>query len=89
MHKKLLLVVEQRGAKQVVIYDKLLFFSRYERSRNKNSRLLLYKSLRIMIVFVSLGGTMVAAIDMLIERGVTSKQIKVVSSSKPPYASVT
>ena len=89
MHKKLLLVVEQRGAKQVVIYDKLLFFSRYERSRNKNSRLLLYKSLRIMIVFVSLGGTMVAAIDLLIERGVTSKQIKVVSLSKPPYASVT
>jgi len=89
VHKKLLLVVEQRGAKQVVIYDKLLFFSRYERSRNKNSRLLLYKSLRIMIVFVSLGGTMVAAIDLLIERGVTNKQIKVVSSSKPPYASVT
>ena len=82
-------MVEQRGAKQVVIYDKLLFFSRYERSRNKNSRLLLYKSLRIMVTFVSLGGTMVAAIDMLIERGVTSKQIKVVSSSKPPYASVT
>ena len=89
MHKKLLLVVEQRGAKQVVIYDKLLFFSRYERSRNKNSRLLLYKSLRIMVTFVSLGGTMVAAIDLLIERGVTSKQIKVVSLSKPPYASVT
>jgi len=89
VHKKLLLVVEQRGAKQVVIYDKLLFFSRYERSRNKNSRLLLYKSLRIMVTFVSLGGTMVAAIDLLIERGVTSKQIKVVSLSKPPYASVT
>jgi hypothetical protein len=31
---------------------------------------------------------MVAAIDLLIECGVTSKQIKVVSSSKPPYASV-
>lgn len=45
MHKKkLYLVVEQRGA-----YEKLLFFSRYERSRNKNSRLLLYKSLKIMI----------------------------------------
>jgi uracil phosphoribosyltransferase len=42
-----------------------------------------------MVTFVSLGGTMVAAIDLLIERGVTSKQIKVVSSSKPPYASVT
>ena len=82
-------MVEQRGAKQVVIYDKLLFFSRYERSRNKNSRLLLYKSLRIMVTFVSLGGTMVAAIDLLIERGVTSKQIKVVSLSKPRYASVT
>lgn len=82
-------MVEQRGAKQVAIYDKLLFFSRYEMSRNENSRLLLYKSLRIMVKFVSLGGTMVAAIDLLIERGVTSKQIKVVSSSKPPYASVT
>jgi uracil phosphoribosyltransferase len=34
----------------------------------------------LCLTYIPLGGTIVAAIDLLIERGVTSKQIKVVSS---------